>query len=395
MKAKNIATILLLVFAGIMWCKQPVAAKERQELVLWSYYETQAQRTALDNMVRDFNQSQNSWHLSWKYVTMTGFIRKLSSAYTENDLPDMAILDNPDMPVMIRLGMFEDITELAEKCGILSEYYPSIVRTVQYEDRIYGMPFNCNNTALIYNKEILEQAGVEAPSTWEELRTAARVLTNDKCQGFSICAMQGEQGAFQILPWILSAGEEPDCLGGRGTEEAYEFFRNLIWDGSLSENCINLTQTDLGQEFVEGKIAIMQNGPWILPMLDDAGVDYGIVPIPGEEKRRAVLGGENIGILKGKNREGSLAFLEFCMSGDKMLEFCETAGVLPARKDLAKEYVKKEEKMKVFEEQMETAVTRSEIPRWSSVSEKLTEGMFQTVTGEKTPKESAREIYGK
>ena len=51
--------------------------------------------------------------------------------------------------------------------------------------------------------------------------------------------------------------------------------------------------------------------------------------------------------------------------------------------------------MKVFEEQMETAVTRSEIPRWSSVSEKLTEGMFQTVTGEKTPKEIAREIYGK
>lgn len=393
MKSKNTAIMLLLILAGIMCFSFPAAA-ERQELILWSYYETQAQRTALDNMVRDFNQSQNSWHLSWKYVTMTGFIRKLSSAYTENDLPDMAILDNPDMPVMIQLGMFEDITELAEQCGLFQEYYPAIVRTVQYEEKIYGMPFNCNNTALIYNKEILEKAGIKVLSTWEELRTAAKILTNDKCRGFSMCAMQGEQGAFQILPWILSAGETPDSIGGKGTEKTYEFFGNLIDDGSLSENCINLTQTDLGKEFVEGKVAIMQNGPWILPMLEEAGIDYGIVPIPGEGRIRAVLGGENIGILKGKNREGSLAFLEFCMSGDRMLEFCETAGALPARKDLAKKYVEREEKMKVFEEQMESAVTRSDIPRWSSVAEKLTDGMFQTVTGEKTPEEIARNIYG-
>lgn len=385
---------MLTLTAVLLW-SAPVYAEEKQELVLWSYYETKAQRQALDDIVRDFNQSQKEYHLTWEYVTMTGFIRKLSSAYTENDLPDMAILDNPDMPVMIRLGMFADITELAEKCGLRTEYYPAIVRTVEYDGKIYGMPFNCNSTALIYNKKLLREAGVKPPATWEELRSAAKALTNEKCRGFAICAMEGEQGAFQILPWLLAAGEEPDRLGGKGTEEAYEFFRNLIWDGSLSENCINLTQTDLGQEFINGKTAIMQNGPWILPMLEEAEIDYGIIPIPGQGKNRAVLGGENIGILKGKNLEGSLSFLAFCMSGDRMMEFCETAGVLPARMDMAEEYVKAEEKMKVFEEQMYTAVTRSDIPRWTSVSVKLTDGLFQTVTGEETPEEIARNVYGK
>lgn len=53
-------------------------------------------------------------------MPMTGFVKGLSSAYTENKLPDMAILDNPDTPSLIRLGMFEDITELESGRGILS-----------------------------------------------------------------------------------------------------------------------------------------------------------------------------------------------------------------------------------------------------------------------------------
>lgn len=267
------------------------------------------------------------------------------------------------------------------------EYYASIIDTVKYEDRYYGVPFNCNNTALIYNKTMLKEAGCEPPSTWAELRETAKKLTTGEHDGFLMCGIEGEQGAFQILSWILAASGDPSDLQENTQEspwtQTYGFFSELLEDGSLSENCINLTQTDVSREFVQGKAAIIQNGPWAFPMLDESGIDYGVAPIPGKDaettENAAVLGGENIAIIKGKNVTGSLAFLNFCMDGQELLAFCETANVLPAKISAAQEMAKQDERMEVFVRQMEDAVTRTSIPQWESVAQKLTDKMYQLV----------------
>ena len=357
--------------------QEKTEAEQKEKLVIWAYYETQAQRSGLDELVKNFNQSQNQYEAEWEYIPMTGFVKGLSSAYTENKLPDMAILDNPDTPSLIQIGMFEDITEQVKNWNLEEEYYPSILDTVKYEDRYYGLPLNCNSTALFYNKQMLEEAGVTPPSDWQELKEAAEKLTTKDRSGFLMCSMEGEQGAFQILPWILSAGGTTEEIDGLPWTEAFTFFSELLKDGSMSANCINLTQTDVAREFNEGKTAMMQNGPWVLPMLEDAGVDYGIVPLPENDSPAAVLGGENITIIKGKNTEGSLTFLDYCMENEELLKFCKSASILPAKISAAKKMAAEDENMKVFEEQMNYAVSRTSFPQWETIAQKLTDKMYQ------------------
>lgn len=242
MAAVPVAFLALLCGCGRIEEQAPAAVNgEMQEIVIWSYYETQAQREGLDILVRSFNQSQNRYRASWEYVPMTGFVKGLSSAYTENELPDMAIIDNPDMITLVQLGLFEDITAQAAKWRLDEECYPSIVETLKYEGSYYGIPFNCNSTALVYNEALLEEKNLDPPETWEELREAARVLTTQERSGFAMCCIESEQGAFQILPWILAAGENPQKLGGEATVDALCFLQSLLLDGSMSENCINLT----------------------------------------------------------------------------------------------------------------------------------------------------------
>ena len=122
--------------------QEKTETEQKEKLVIWSYYETQAQRTGLNELVKSFNQSQNEYEVEWEYVPMTGFVKGLSSAYTENKLPDMAILDNPDTLPLIQLGMFEDITEQVKNWNLEEEYYRSILDTVKYEERYYGLPLN-------------------------------------------------------------------------------------------------------------------------------------------------------------------------------------------------------------------------------------------------------------
>lgn len=378
--------LLTLPIMGLLGCgstaPQSLAEEEenqREKLVIWSYYETQAQREGLDELIQKFNQSQNQYYAAWEYVPMTGFVKGLCSAYTENKLPDMAILDNPDTPSLIQLGMFENITEQVKEWNLEEECYECILDTVRYEDNYYGLPLNCNSTALFYNKEMLEQADAKPPSDWQELHETAKKLTSEQRSGFLMCGMEGEQGAFQILPWILSAGGTVENIEGAAWMETFQFFAELLEDRSMSENCINLTQTDVAREFIQGKTAMMQNGPWVLPMLEEAGIDYGIVPLPKKNFSAAVLGGENVTIIKGKNVEGSLKFLDFCMEGQVLLQFCKSASILPARKSEAKEMAAENEKIKVFEEQMEDTVSRTSFPKWEATAQKLTDAMYQLI----------------
>ena len=352
---------------------------KKEKLVIWSYYETQAQRNALNRLLRNFNQSQNQYEAFWEYVPMTAFARGLSSAYTENNLPDMVIIDNPDMPTMIKLGLFEDITDRVQEWHLDEEYYSSIISTVKYDDHYYGLPFNCNSTALIYNKTMLKKADITAPETWEDFESAAKKLTTEKCSGFTMCGMEGEQGAFQILSWILADGGDIADIKGNAWTDTFDFFTRLVEEGSMSEACINLTQTDVARKFIQGETAMMQNGPWVFPMLDESGIDYEIASIPGLNPNAAVLGGENIAVMKGKNTDGSLEFLDFCMNGEELLDFCKASSVLPAKISAARELAEQNPKMQVYVEQMERAVTRTSVPQWEKVAQELTDEMYQIV----------------
>ena len=100
--------------------------KQKEELVLWSYYETDNQKAAMDDLVRGFNESQDSYHLTWEYHgPLTEFNKRLAIGITQDQLPDMVIMDNPDIPSYIKMDKFEDITEAVKGIEDLDQYFPN------------------------------------------------------------------------------------------------------------------------------------------------------------------------------------------------------------------------------------------------------------------------------
>ena len=391
MKKIKLVVFLILIFiitgCGKTESKEDKAQEEKEKLVIWSYYEKKAQENGLDCLVKEFNQSQDKYEASWEYVPMTDFTKKLTMAYTEESLPDIALLDNPNVLTCIQMGMCEQITEFLEEIDAKETYYPSTLETVTYENEGYGLPAVCNNLALIYNKEMLKEAGITPPKTWDELKEDARLLTTDTTKGFLISAKEGEQGAFQLLPWILSTGESVDSIGGEGTQKAFLYLNDLMENGYMTPNCINLSQTDIARAFVDGDVAMMQNGPWVLSMLDESGIEYGISKLPEDEKN----GGEDFTIMKGKNVEGAKCFLKYYNQDEVMSQFCKMTSVLPTKKNITEYDV---EKMDIFKQQMENAVVRSSIPHWMNLSEALPKAFYEMVSGQKSPTGAAESLKG-
>ncbi len=368
---------------------------KKETITLWSYYETEAQQASLDMLIQEFNLSQEKYTASWSYIPMEDFTKRLSIGVTENQLPDMVIIDNPDMSTYVNLDLFEDISSYLNKWSNTDDYYPQVWKSVQYNGRYYGIPFCCNNVALIYNTDMLEQANIDPPKSWEDFSLATQKLTNADHYGFAMSAAEGEQSAFQILPWILSTGETIPTIGSNKTRRAFTYLQELLKNGYMDTNCINWSQNDVARKFVAGETAMMENGPWVLPILQQEKISYGITALPVDEKSVIITGGENLGVIKGKNIDGAMAFLEYYNQDSVMQRASKMAYALPPKVSLAEQLARENSDYAIFVEQMKVGMPRSLYTQWTQISNLLSEASYNLMTGEATPKEITRDLKHK
>lgn len=405
MKRKRIyksAVFFMLVLCGCGGVQeQKTEAPEREELVLWSYYETEAQREGLDKLTAKFNASQWEYKVSWEYVPMSDFVKELTIAVSDSTLPDIVLVDNPDMTGLVNAGFLEDMTEKLGEEVQKEEYYDEVWAAVEFDDRIYGVPFCCNNTAIIYNRQMFEDAGVEPPETWEEFEEAAKALTvkgESGHYGFVMSAAIGEQGAFQFMPWLLATGADRQHLDDKITIEAFELMSRMIAAKSMPNNCLNWSQTDITRLFVDEKTAMMQNGPWALPEIKEAGIDYGICPIPAHNGQGVIIGGETLAVLKGKNVDGAAAFIDFYNQEEVMEEICTMTGNIAPTQTLAGDFCEQNPEYTVFVNQMQYGINRNSIQNWKYVCRVLSDSLYQLFGSNRSTMDIwykyAREIAG-
>ena len=138
------------------------------EVTLWHYFEHEAD--ALNKMVKQYNESQSDIYIVPTFVSREELMKQYTIGAVSGELPDIGMVDSPDMASYISLGVFEDITDYLSDWPDLEQFYPGPMASAKDADgRIYGLPNNSNCLALLCNMDILKAAGVEnPPTTWEE-----------------------------------------------------------------------------------------------------------------------------------------------------------------------------------------------------------------------------------
>lgn len=221
---------------------------DAQAVTIWYYWETEGHQVALDQVIQDYNGSQDKYEVTAKYVPFADFKKQLSIGASADDLPDIAILDSPDHASYVEMGIFEDLTGKFD----VSSYYEGTVNSCTVDGKLYGVPFGANCLALYYNEDMLKSAGCEAPTTWDELKETAKALTTDSVTGLALCSVQNEEGTFNFAPWLWSTGATSYDIDNENGIRALTFIQDLVKDGVMSKECINWTQGDVMNQFIAG-----------------------------------------------------------------------------------------------------------------------------------------------
>ena len=387
--------LTLMLAACMLLALVPSAvADEKITLELWHYFGTDYEYSDGSVFQRDidaFNASQDRIQVNYTFVSREDLMKQYTMGAISGELPDIGMVDNPDMAAYIQMGVFADITDQLNAWGQLDQFFPGPLNSCIQNDRIYGLPHNSNCLCLFYDKDILDAAGVAVPTNWTELRAAAKATTDPSVgrYGLGICAVKNEEGCFQFIPWFLSAGGKLEELNGEGCVKALSFLNDLVTDGSMPKDIINWTQGDCNNQFISGGLAMQINGPWNVASVKQMAPDknWGVALIPKEDNgvNASVLGGENFGLTTAcKDIDAGVEFLTWLMSKDVSANFCEAAGKFSPRADSteSKDIWTTDPIFSVFAQNMQYAMPRGPHPRWPEISTAISVAEHQVFTGE-------------
>ncbi|MBF4613002.1 sugar ABC transporter substrate-binding protein [Curtobacterium sp. VKM Ac-1376] len=339
--------------------------------------------------------AENDVTIKRSLVPGASLIQKVLQQASSKTLPDVLMLDNPDLQQIAETGA---LSPLSDYDISTDGYAKGVLQAGTYEDKVYGLAPTVNTIALVYNKKVLSDAGVTPPKTWDELEAAAAKLTEGDQYGFAVDANATYEGTWQFLPFMWSNGGDEKDIATPETEEALSLWKNLVDDGSMSKSVVNWTQADVNDQFMAGKAAMMINGPWQIPGLKESKVDYGIAQIPvqsASDTAVAPLGGEvwTVPNTGDKAKQEVAAKIVDCMNSDEnQLAMAKLRYTIPSKTAVAQQFGEDVPEEQVFVDLVADARARTgELGAdWPKAATKIYTAVQSALTGQDSPADALK-----
>jgi len=330
--------------------------------------------------------------ISREAVPGASLIQKVLQQASSRTLPDVLMLDNPDLQQIAQTGALTPL----DTFGINADgFAKGVVDASTYQGKLYGLQPVTNTIGLFYNKDMLAKAGVTPPQTWDELRTAAKKLTSGSTYGLAFSAPANYEGTWQFLPFMWSNGGDEKNIATPQTAQALQLWVDLmVTDKSVSKSALNWTQADVNDQFKAGKAAMMVNGPWQFPVLDaDKSLHYAVVKIPAPAAGKPIvapLGGETWTVPQtgNKDKQAKAAKIVSCLNSDQnQISLGQQNQTIPTKTALLGKFASSNPNMKGFTDQIPTARARTgELGAdWPKAATKIYTAFQAALTGQATP----------
>ncbi|MFT4136330.1 ABC transporter substrate-binding protein [Microbacterium sp.] len=317
-------------------------------LTFWHGY-TEADGKVLDQIVQDFNESQEGITIKTETKTWAVIGDTLLPALSAKTGPDIVAMPAENLPVYAGKGAFAELDDFyasdATKSASLNE---SAVEMVKVDGSFYGVPTGFVPLSVIYNKTLFEEAGITSfPKTWDEWVADAKKLTID-ADGDGTPEQYGlalpdhatvGNGVWPTLFYGNGGGVVEDgasVLDSSTNAETLSYWASAVKDGKISPTGLDGVAAD--KLFSSGKAAMEIGGPWMASVATENKIDYGIAGVPAGPKSDAVSA---IGISAAVTAQADAAkkaaaekFFDYFFTKDVATEWSLGSGWPPLRTDI-------------------------------------------------------------
>lgn len=307
-------------------------------VTVWHYFSDDNQVRLMDEFAAKFESENEGVTVDNVYVPYDEMNSKVIAAAGSETGPDVVVFNGAETATLALAGALAPLDDYWASYEDADQFPDSVIHEI--DDTIYAVQGYVNLLGLWYNAEILDEIGVEPPTTMDELEDAMAAAADAGYEGITLCGLPQGQGEWQAYPWLSSEGFTYDDPDAAALEAGLARVRGWVENGWLSQQAVNWDQTVPFQEFAAGGVAFAENGNWQMgTAASDATFEYGVAPLPLSDTGQVYLGGEGQGI--GAFSENPDLAWEYLTStyfdAEGQLLPVEIVGSIPSRSDAAQD----------------------------------------------------------
>ncbi|HEX2320746.1 MAG TPA: ABC transporter substrate-binding protein [Streptosporangiaceae bacterium] len=340
--------------------------------------------------------------------TSTGdLLPKVTTAIAAGTAPDIAYIYGSYAANIAQSDKTVNLANRINEPGFnWNDFYPASKQIVSPGGKVIGFPALIDNLSVIYNKKLFAAAGVPDPSpnwTWDDFRNAAKKLTNSANHIYGVNYPIGGDlldtswrffpGLWQRGGQILSSDDKKAMFNSPAG------IANLtLWQQMATvDHSVYLDPTASKAEplFTSGHLAMFVSGPWEVPTLNQAKVDWADVQLPAVSGNHQTVSGPDNWVIfnNGTARvNASITFLKWLTAPQQELTWMMGSGSLPVRPSILKlpgyqQFLKKYPGIGPMAANLVNAKeAMPALPQWPRVVDALGTAIASVLLGKAAPK---------
>ena len=309
----------------------------------------------VDQLVCDWNAANADKPINLSYIPHAEMVGKIAQGIASGDVPDLMGMDLIYAPQFENAGQLVDLTDKIKDWPELTTASPGHMTVATFNDRLYGVPLYADVSALFYNKDLFEKAGLDPnkpPTSLAELREYADKITalGGDIKGYYLPGNCAGCNIFTVGPlmWASGAtieagkcGDEP--LDGDGVKEVLQWARDMVKAGNVPEGARSRDRRHvpppvrLGQDRHDGHRQLQHHARQ-RPDEGPRPFEFGITACPGVEpgSSASFIGGDLVVVPNGSDRvDDAVEFMKFLLSDNEQVEGYAKLLNLTTRCDMA------------------------------------------------------------
>lgn len=348
-------------------------------------------------LVKEFEAANKDVKVNYVNVPFDQAQNKFDTAAGSKGAPDVLRAEVGWTPAFAKKGFFLPL-DGTEALADQAKFQPNLIEQAKFDGKTYGVPLVTDTLAFVYNKALFQKAGVEAPKTWDDLRTAAATI-KDKT---GVDGFWGSTAGYYAQPFLYGEGTDTvDAEAKKITvkspeaEKAYGTWLSLFEGKGLHKADITAdAYAHIQDAFVGGKVASTIQGPWEITNFykgsafkDKNNLGIATVPAGTAGKAGAPTGGHNLSVYAGSDKahqEASLKFVKFMTSAKSQEAVALKNSTLPTRDDAYTAEVKADPGIAGYQTVLPAAQPRPALPEYSSLWGPLDDELPQVAGGKES-----------
>lgn len=334
--------------------------------------------TALKPIVKQFEKDYGV-KVDLVQVPFGDIRSKLEKAGPAGKGPDIVIGAHDWVGELAQNGLIEPLLYMKD---LKDKFVDVSIQGFTYNSKIYGLPYAYEAIGLIYNKDMVP----EAPKTWKKVVEISEKFTNPEKKTYGF-VYPGTGDPYHTFPFISAYGGyifkyhdgkfDPTDIGlnNKGAIKGLRKLDAMYEKGLLPKGIDYGTAASL---FKEGNAAILMTGPWEIPSIKKAGVNFGVAPLPtmGGHQMKPFVGAQGFMISQfSKNKVLANEFLKnYIATNEAMMKIYKKNRRPPAFKPTLKK-VKGDPIVGAFAKSAKVGIPMPNIPEmgavWANLGDKL------------------------